>query len=96
VTQTLSVKRIVPGDNHRTNFDPVEMNKLREGIKAANGVIQPILVRPIGDGRHEIIAGYCRWLLSQEVMGENYEIPVLIRAAWVSDESEQVVSKKLR
>jgi ParB family chromosome partitioning protein len=78
---TVAVKHLVRGENHRTWFDPVEMAKLKEGIKAANGVIQPLLVRPIGEGMYEIIAGECRWINARELFGDDYQMPVLVRRA---------------
>ena len=44
----------------RTQMDPNAIGELAESIKA-QGVIQPILARPLGDGHFEIIAGERRW-----------------------------------
>src|SRR5277367_1765229 len=49
----------------RTHFDEKLIAELAESI-AANGVIQPILVRPAGGGRYQLIAGERRWLASQK------------------------------
>lgn len=66
----------------RREFDTEALNQLAESIKA-EGVIQPIVVRPIGPDRWEIIAGERRWRASQ--MAGMPDIPALIRD--VSDES---------
>ena len=91
VLTSMRVGNIRPGKhNPRTYFDPEEMQELQEGIKAANGVIQAILVRPVDD-YFEVVAGARRRLASINVFGEGYEIPVLIRT--MSDqEAEQLAT----
>ena len=49
----------------RTNFDEKLIAELSESI-AANGVVQPILVRNLPNGRYQLIAGERRWLASQK------------------------------
>lgn len=55
-------------DNPRQRFDPERMAELTRSVEA-QGVIEPILVRPIatddGSERFEIIAGHSRWWASQ-------------------------------
>ena len=60
----------------RRNFDQDKLQELADSI-AAQGVIQPIVVRPIENGRYEIIAGERRWRASQ--LASLQEIPVVIR-----------------
>ena len=52
---SIPLSLIVRGRNPRQYFDPVEMAELEASIKA-QGVLQPILVRPITDGKLEIVA----------------------------------------
>ena len=80
---TLKLKQIVSGPNHRQYFDPKKMAELEEGIKAAGGVTQPIIVRPHRqrEGLFEIIAGERRWRAANNVYDENYDMPVVIREA---------------
>ena len=59
----------------RRNFDQDKLQELADSI-AAQGVIQPIVVRPVEDGRYEIIAGERRWRASQ--LASLQEIPVVI------------------
>ncbi len=66
----------------RRDFDPDTLRELADSI-AAQGVVQPIVVRPVGQGRYEIIAGERRWRASQQA-GLS-EIPVVIRD--VSDQT---------
>jgi ParB family chromosome partitioning protein len=60
----------------RREFDPDSLRELADSI-AAQGVIQPIVVRPVGVDRYEIIAGERRWRASQQA--GLAEIPVVVR-----------------
>lgn len=48
----------------RTEFDEALLQELADSI-SAQGLIQPIVVRPIEDNRYEILAGERRWRASQ-------------------------------
>jgi ParB family transcriptional regulator, chromosome partitioning protein len=65
----------------RLNFDEKSLAELADSI-AANGVIQPIVVRPLRDGKFQLIAGERRCLASQKAGKET--IPAIVRQ--VSDE----------
>lgn len=56
----LPLAQIVAGNNPRKYFDPAEMDELVASIKA-NGIIQPIVVRPVGNGQFAIVAGERRF-----------------------------------
>jgi ParB family chromosome partitioning protein len=60
----------------RRAFDPDSLRELADSI-SAQGVIQPIVVRPVDDGRYEIIAGERRWRAAQEA--GLADIPVVVR-----------------
>ncbi|MFV0456856.1 MAG: ParB/RepB/Spo0J family partition protein [Pseudomonas sp.] len=60
----------------RRDIDPVTLEELAQSIKA-QGVMQPIVVRPVGSGRYEIIAGERRWRASQQAGLE--KIPAMVR-----------------
>jgi ParB family chromosome partitioning protein len=60
----------------RTQMDPDAIAELAESIKA-QGVIQPILARPLGDGHFEIIAGERSWRAAKLAGLET--VPVLVR-----------------
>lgn len=66
----------------RKDLHPEALEELSSSIKA-QGVMQPIVVRAVGDGRYEIIAGERRWRASQQAGLDT--IPALIRD--VSDEA---------
>lgn len=59
--RNLALDEIEPGKYQpRTHVDQEALSELAESIKT-QGVMQPILVRPLGAGRYEIIAGERRW-----------------------------------
>ncbi|MDH5299757.1 MAG: ParB/RepB/Spo0J family partition protein [Gammaproteobacteria bacterium] len=60
----------------RIDMHTEALQDLANSIKA-QGVVQPIVVRPIGGGRFEIIAGERRWRATQ--LAGLHEIPVIIR-----------------
>lgn len=66
----------------RTRMNPESLAELSASIKA-QGVVQPILVRPVADGLYEIIAGERRFRAAQ--MAGLTEVPVAVRD--VPDES---------
>lgn len=61
----------------RLTIDPERLAELADSIRS-QGVVQPIVVRPIGDdGQYEIIAGERRWRAAQ--MAGLAEIPAVVR-----------------
>ncbi|MEH6589363.1 MAG: ParB/RepB/Spo0J family partition protein [Halioglobus sp.] len=81
--QTLPVDLIQRGKYQpRRDIDPESLQELSDSIKA-QGVMQPIIVRPISDKKYEIIAGERRWRATQ--LAGLDSIPVVIRN--VSDET---------
>jgi len=73
----LSVGLLKPGRfQPRTRMDPQSIAELADSIRA-QGLIQPILVRPVDDGKYEIIAGERRWRASQ--LAGLTRVPVVIR-----------------
>jgi ParB family chromosome partitioning protein len=65
----------------RTYFDEKLLDELARSI-TANGVLQPILVRPIPQGRYQLIAGERRWKAAK--LAGLRTIPALVRP--VADE----------
>ncbi len=73
----LPVEQIQPGRYQpRTGMDPERLAELADSIRA-QGVVQPVVVRPIGGGKFELIAGERRWRASQ--MAELRSIPAVVR-----------------
>lgn len=60
----------------RTHFDEAALSELAASI-AARGVIQPIIVRPKGDGTYQLVAGERRWRAAQKA--RLHDIPAIIR-----------------
>ena len=60
----------------RTRMDEGSLYELAESIKA-QGIMQPILVRPVGGGRYEIIAGERRSRAAK--LAGLTEVPVLVK-----------------
>jgi ParB family chromosome partitioning protein len=60
----------------RVDMHPESLQNLADSIRE-QGVVQPIVVRGIGDGRYEIIAGERRWRAAQ--LAGLHEIPVVVR-----------------
>jgi ParB family chromosome partitioning protein len=70
------IERIEPNpDQPRMTFDETTLDDLAASIRE-HGVLQPVLVRPLGGGRYQLIAGERRWRASQIAKLE--EIPALI------------------
>ena len=68
----------------RMHFDDAKLEELADSIKA-KGIIQPILVRPVGGGSYRIIAGERRWRAAQRA--GLLRVPVVVRD--VADGSDQ-------
>ena len=60
----------------RSVFDEEKLSELADSIRS-QGVVQPIVVRPIGEDSYELIAGERRWRAAQ--MAQIDEIPSVIR-----------------
>lgn len=73
----LPVETIKPNPNQpRTKIDPESLDGLASSIEA-NGVVQPLLVRPLPDGSYELIAGERRWRAAQKA--GLAKVPAVIR-----------------
>jgi len=81
--RTLPVGSLLPGKYQpRTRMDDAALEELAASIRE-QGILQPILVRPVGGERFEIVAGERRWRAAQRAgLGE---VPVLVRS--IADES---------
>ena len=76
--EQLALDQLKPGTYQpRQRFDEVALETLAESIKA-QGLVQPIVVRPIDDG-YEIIAGERRWRAAHQAGLK--QVPVIVREA---------------
>lgn len=75
--QTLPIEFLQRGKYQpRRDMDPEKLKELSDSI-AAQGIIQPIIVRKLAGGKYEIIAGERRWRAAQ--LAELQEVPVLVK-----------------
>ncbi len=76
----IALRKIRTGRNPRTYFDPTEMAEITESIRA-NGVYQPILVRPIEGDEFEfdLVAGERRYRGALDAHGPDWVIPALVK-----------------
>jgi ParB family chromosome partitioning protein len=73
----LPVSAIEPNpDQPRTDFDPDQLSELAASIKEV-GLLQPIVVRPLGGQSYQLVAGERRWRAAQ--LAELSVIPAVVR-----------------
>lgn len=73
----LEVSRIRPNPRQpRRSFDEAGLDELASSMKK-QGLLQPIMVRPLPDGRFELIAGERRWRAAQRA--GIHQIPAVVR-----------------
>ena len=85
---SLPIEKMQPGEYQpRTNMDQASLEELAASIRS-QGIIQPILVRPISGDKYEIIAGERRWRAAQ--IAQLHEVPVLVRS--IPDEATLAVA----
>ena len=81
----LPVETIKPNPSQpRKTFDPETLDGLASSIES-NGVVQPLLVRPLHDGGYELITGERRWRAARQVGLER--VPAIVRD---SEQSERL------
>ena len=66
----------------RSYMNQIALNELAESIKI-QGIMQPIVVRAVGDNKYEIVAGERRWRAAK--LANLSEVPILIKD--IPDES---------
>lgn len=87
-TSTLRISEIEPNKNQpRKNFDKEALEQLATSIRE-NGILQPLLVRPLSSGNYQIIAGERRWRASK-IAGLS-EVPVIIRDDLTEEQVMQI------
>ncbi len=76
---TLNINDIEPNRNQpRKDFDDESVSELAESI-VQHGLIQPIVVTPLSNGRYSIVAGERRWRACR--IAGLYEVPVVVKDA---------------
>jgi ParB family chromosome partitioning protein len=75
----LDVTQIEPNpDQPRTKFDASSLDALAGSIGSV-GLLQPLIVRPLDDGRYELVAGERRWRAAQKAGIDR--VPAVIRTS---------------
>jgi len=73
----LTIDQLIPGKfQPRNSITQQELAELVDSIKT-QGIIQPLIVRPLSTGNYEIIAGERRWRAA--TLAELTEVPVIIK-----------------
>lgn len=84
----LKIMDIEPNrDQPRKDFDDEALQELADSI-AKYGVLQPLLVRPVGDNGYQLIAGERRWRAAR--LAGLTEVPVVVRE--MTDEEAAALS----
>ena len=84
----INISEIQANQNQpRKNFKKEELQELANSIKS-QGILQPIVVRPVENNQYEIIAGERRWRGAQ--IAGIHEIPALIKN--ISDEAVKEIA----
>ncbi len=71
----------------RVHFDPIALQALADSLKT-QGILQPLVVRPVSSGKYEILAGERRWRAAQ--LANLHEVPVVVRD--ISDQAALAIS----
>lgn len=75
--RTVALQAVEPNKKQpRKYFDKEALQELADSI-AANGLLQPLVVRPLDGGRYQIISGERRWRACR--MAGLREVPVVVR-----------------
>jgi ParB family chromosome partitioning protein len=95
----IPLDRIEPNpEQPRKHFDDAALRELANSIRA-RGLKQPITVRPVGDGMHQIIMGERRWrahcLLRDEGKLEDHTILAHVRKATDEDMAIDAIVENL-
>ncbi|MBV9670774.1 MAG: ParB/RepB/Spo0J family partition protein [Acidobacteriales bacterium] len=90
----LDITRIDPNPYQtRSAYDEAALTELANSIQAS-GVIQPVIVRPHGDGRYHLIAGERRWMASQRI-GKT-TIPAIVKHVSPEKAMEMTIVENLQ
>jgi ParB family chromosome partitioning protein len=73
----LPIAQIVASPHQpRKRFDETALAELAASIRE-HGILQPLVVRPVADGRHELVAGERRWRAAHSVGLD--QVPVVVK-----------------
>lgn len=88
------VAQIIPNQRQpRRHFDEDALEELADSIRV-HGVLQPILVRPLGKDKFELIAGERRWRASQ--LARLKQIPAIVKSAAGQESLELAIIENIQ
>jgi ParB family chromosome partitioning protein len=92
--QELPVSAVRPNPNQpRSSFDEEAMAALTASIREV-GILQPVLVRPAGEGEYELVAGERRWRAARRAGLQT--VPALVRTVGDTATLEQALVENLQ
>ena len=78
ITIWLSIESLQPNpDQPRKVFDEEKLEQLTASIRSRGRIVQPLVARPLGEGRYELVCGERRWRAAKAA-GLS-EVPVIVR-----------------
>lgn len=86
-------KIVTASTQPRRYFDPDAMQSLVDSVKK-DGILQPLLVRPLSNGKYELVAGERRYRAAQKCSLS--EIPVVIREMTDTEALEYALAENLQ
>ena len=90
----LDIEKIFPSPHQpRKEFAADKLDELSASI-SARGLIQPVIVRPLGDGRYELIAGERRWRAAGRA--GLIKIPAVVRNAESAEAMELALIENIQ
>ena len=91
---TLRLSQIEPNpDQPRKRFDEEKLMELAQSI-SEHGLLQPILVSPLSNGRYQLVAGERRWRACK--IAGLIEVPVIIRQLSEKEKKEIALIENLQ
>lgn len=91
---TLKLSEIEPNpDQPRKRFDEEKLLELAKSI-SEHGLLQPILVSPLSNGRYQLVAGERRWRASR--IAGIVEVPVIIKQLSEKEKKEIALIENLQ
>jgi ParB family chromosome partitioning protein len=90
----VAIEKIRPNPQQpRDHFDDAAIDAIA-GSLAEHGVLQPVVLRDLGDGRYELIAGERRWRAAQRAGLE--KLPAVIREATPRESLELAIIENVQ
>lgn len=77
----------------RSHFDSAALNELSDSIKR-HGVVQPLVVTPVKDGKYTLIAGERRWRAAK--LAKLDSVPAIIRSTKEQEQLELAIIENVQ